>query len=159
MKEKVKSFEPEEAPTWKEIRDAYLAKKQGEALERITIPRKHYEGLGLGYFGPQTVLALAAVDLVEEVINALAINPTITIREFDEEGNITKEYEEDVPLIPAFKETINSLHIFTETIGVASGSRAATRMEKALETIGSLGQYEPPEKSQMPEPQAVDLNE
>lgn len=127
----------------RELRDAYLSLKQGEALERITRPKKHYEGLGLGFFGPETVLALASVDLFEEVINELAYNPTITEKTFDKEGKEIKSQDVDVPKIPAFEGTFNALHIFTETIGVASGSRKAIRLEKALETIGTLGQYTP----------------
>ena len=126
-----------------QMRDAFLSLKQGEALERITKPKEHYEGLGLGFFGPETVVALAAVDLIEEVINKLAYNPTVTIHKRDKEGKIISSEKVDVAMIPAFKGTLNSLHIFTETVGVASGSRKAIRLEKALETIGSLGQYNP----------------
>lgn len=133
--------EPLQRPTWKDLKDAYLSKKQGEALERITVPRKHYEGLGLGHFGPQTVLALASVDLLEDVVNELAYKPTITEKIFDEDGKEIGTKEVDVPMLPSFEKTLNSLHIFTETVGVASGSRNAIRMEKALETIGNLGQY------------------
>ena len=122
--------EPQEIPTWKYLKDIYLAKKQGEALERITKPREHYEGLGLGYFGPQTVLALAAVDLFEDICNKLA----------------------------DMKDS-NELHIFTEEIGVASGSRSAKRMEKGLETIGQLGQYLPFTKRDRQDPEKIDLND
>lgn len=121
-----------------QLRDAFLSLKQGEALERITKPQKHYEGLGLGFFGPETVLALIALDFLEEVINELAYNPTVTI----------KGKEVDVPMIPAFEGTLNSVHTFTEGIGVASGSRKAIRLEKSLETIGSLGQYNPASRAE-----------
>lgn len=130
--------DPIDSPTWKDLKDAYLAKKQGEALERITHPKAHYEGLGLGYYGPQTVLALSAVDLVEDTINALAVGE-------DKDGN-------PVEMIPAFKATLHALKTFTETIGVASGSRDFKRAGVALETIGTLGQYLPFAKHEIPEP-------
>lgn len=112
----------------KEIKDAYLAKKQGEALERITWPSKHIEGLGLGYYGPMTVLTLGALDLWEDIVNDIS--------------------------------TLESKHIhkFTQTIGIASGSRNAKRMEKSLETIGDLGQYFPFSKRDRQPPESVDLN-
>ncbi len=97
----------------KDIKDALLAKKQGEALERITWPRDFAEGVGLGYYGPQTVLALGSLKIWEDVVNNLA---------------------------GLFDHTI---HDFCQTIGISSGSRNAKRMEKGLETIGQLGQYIP----------------
>ncbi|MHA2327368.1 MAG: hypothetical protein ACXACR_02505 [Candidatus Hodarchaeales archaeon] len=130
----------------KDIKDIYLAKKQGEALERITHPKKHYEGLGLGFYGPSTVLALASVDLIEDTINALAL------------GKPEKK-DEVIELVPAFEKTFNSLKIFTETIGVASGSRDFKRAGIALETIGLLGQYIPFQKHQRQDPEKVDLND
>ena len=121
-------------PKWKDLKDIFLAKKQGEALERITKPLTHEEQLGLGYYGPQTVLALKAIDLLELIVNDIAgLDPNNPI---------------NCPL-----------HSFTGGIGIASGSREAKRMEKALETIGQLGQYFPMKKSNIPEPQHVDLNE
>ena len=131
--------------TTEQMRDAFLSLKQGEALERITFPRKHYEGLGLGFYGPETVLALASVDLMEDVINELAYNPIIKEKTF-KEGKETGTKNVNVSMISAFKGTFNALHKFTETIGVASGSRKATRLERSLETIGSLGQYNPSAK-------------
>lgn len=135
--------DPTKDLTAEQMRDAFLSLKQGEALERITRPKKHYEGLGLGFFGPETVVALAAVDLIEDVINELAYNPTVIEKKFDKEGNEIGTEKMDVPMIPAFEGTFDALHTFTETIGVASGSIKAIRLEKALETIGSLGQYNP----------------
>ncbi len=96
-----------------EIKDALLAKKQGEALERITFPRFLLEGLGLGYYGPDTVIVLGALCAYEEILNELTTLETKT------------------------------LHNFSHNIAVASGSRSAKRMEKSLETIGNLGQYIP----------------
>ena len=108
----------------KELKDIYLAKKQGEALERITKPQNHGEGLGLGFYGPQTVLALNSIDLLEDVINDLC----------GIEGN--------------------TLHVFTRGICISSGSRQAKRMEKSLETIGQLGQYYPFNKGfEIPKPE------
>lgn len=139
--------EPQEIPTWKYLKDIYLAKKQGEALERSTKPTHHYEGIGLGYFGPQTVLALGALDLFEDMCNRLASSE---IKVVDNRGNET-----------TIKHIIrnNELHIFTEEIGVASGSRNAKRLEKGLETIGQLGQYLPFTKRDRQDPEKVDLND
>ena len=127
----------------KELRDAFLSLKQGEALERNTFPRLHKEGLGLGFYGPETVLTLNALDLLEDVINELAYNPTVTEKIFDEEGKEIGTKVVEVDMIPAFRGTLNALHKFTEGIGVASGSRNATRLIESLKTIGTLGQYSP----------------
>ena len=109
----------------KEIKDVYLAKKQGEALERITYPRQLHESLGLGYFGPETVVALSVLCSVEDVINQLT----------------------------GLEDQI--LHVFTMHVATSSGSRSAKRMEKSLETIGQLGQYYPFQKGQIPTPTAL----
>ena len=106
----------------KSIKDAILAKEQGEALKRITKPETQEEGLGLGFFESQTVLTLNAIDLFEDIINSIT--------------GLT-----DTPL-----------HTFTRKIGVSSGSRQAKRMEKSLETIGQLGQYIPGIRGNIPEP-------
>lgn len=113
----------------KEIKDIYLAKKQGEALERITYPKLEVEAISLGYYGAQTVLAISSLRLFEAVINDLA----------------------------GIKDT--PIHIFTADIGRASGSRDAKRMEKSLETVGQLGQYIPMMKNPRQPPEAVDLND
>lgn len=135
--------DPIESPKWKDLKDIYLAKKQGEALERITKPSNHYESLGLGYYGPQTVLALGAVDLFEDAINEIV-----------KMGMNEKEQLEFMNM-----EHYELLHKFTAEIGVASGSREAKRMEKSLETIGALGQYLPFNKFQRQEPEKVSLND
>lgn len=106
----------------KEIKDVYLAKKQGEALERITYPKLEEEAIALGFYGSQTVLAIAALRLYETIINELS----------EAEGT--------------------PIHTFTADIGRASGSRDAKRMEKSLETVGQLGQYIPFGKGQLPTP-------
>lgn len=113
----------------KEIKDIYLAKKQGEALERISYPKLEVEAISLGYYGAQTVLAISSLRLFEAIMNDLA----------------------------GIKET--PIHIFTADIGRASGSRDAKRMEKSLETIGQLGQYMPMMKNPRQPPEAVDLND
>lgn len=113
----------------KEIKDIYLAKKQGEALERITYPKLEVEAISLGYYGAQTVLAIGSLRLFEAIINDLA-------------------GIEDTPI-----------HIFTADIGRASGSRDAKRMEKSLETVGQLGQYSPTMKNPRPPLEAVDLDD
>jgi len=136
--------DPLEEPKWKDLKDIYLAKKQGEALERITKPKTHYEGLGLGYYGPTTVLALCAIDLFEDVLNEL----------------VELGLKEDPEALAEFRQSpdYNVLHVFTEEIAVASGSREAKRMEKGLETIGLLGQYIPFGARQPLQPEQVDLN-
>jgi len=106
----------------KEIKDVYLAKKQGEALERITYPKLEEEAIALGFYGSQTVLAIAALRLYETIINELS------------------------------KAKSTPIHTFTADIGRASGSRDAKRMEKSLETVGQLGQYIPFGKGQLPTP-------
>lgn len=113
----------------KEIKDIYLAKKQGEALERITYPKLEVEAISLGFYGAQTVLAIGSLRLFEAIINDLA--------------GLT-----DKPI-----------HTFTADIGRASGSRDAIRMEKSLETVGQLGQYIPMMKNPRQPPEAVDLND
>lgn len=112
----------------KELKNVFLAKKQGEALERITNPQKHLEGLGLGYYESETVLALNAIDILENAMNALGTPDDPELGE-----------------LPIFTNTKNMLHDFTAGIGVSSGSRVAKRMEKSLETIGTLGQFKPME--------------
>lgn len=153
---------PLETPKWKDLKDIYLAKKQGEALERITKPLSHEESLGLGYYGPQTVLALGAVDLLEDALNEIVkmgMTKKVTLK--DENEN---EIEVEVPDLEEqqrFMETkhYHLLHTFTAEIGVASGSREAKRMEKGLETIGQLGQYLPFSKHTPLQPEKLDLNE
>ena len=103
----------------------YLAKKQGEALERITYPKLQDEAISLGFYGAQTVLALSGLRLFEAIINDLA------------------------------GVTSTPIHSFTADIGRASGSRDAKRMEKSLETVGQLGQYMPFQKGQIPTPTAL----
>lgn len=135
-----KTNEPLEEPKWKDLKDIYLAKKQGEALERITKPVSHHEGLGLGYYGPQTVLALGAVDLFEDAINEI-VKMGMDDQE-QQEFMLSKHY--------------HLLHRFTKEIGIASGSREAKRMEKGLETIGQLGQYLPFGKTELPRPSLLE---
>ena len=113
----------------KEIKDIYLAKKQGEALERITYPKLEVEAISLGFYGAQTVLAISSLRLFEAVINDLA----------------------------GLKDT--PIHTFTADIGRASGSRDAKRMEKSLETVGQLGQYIPMMKNPRQPPEAVNIND
>ena len=113
----------------KELKNIYLAKKQGEALERTSNPKNHDEALSLGYYAAPTNLALNTIDLFEKIINKLSGCT----------GNEMKE--------------------FTEGIARASGSREFIRGEKTLETVGNLGQYIPMQKGNIPTPQSVDLNQ
>ena len=134
-------------PEWKDLKDIYLAKKQGEALERSTRPASHYEALGLGDFGPQTNLALSALDAFEDVLNELIMmGMTKLVEVKDKDNNVIGKIEvSDVDKITRFQmsQDFRIIHTFTEEIGVASGSNKAIRLEKGLETIGQLGQYFP----------------
>lgn len=97
------------------VKNAILAMKQGEALERDTHPLTLEEGVGLGFFGAPTVLALGIIQDYENVLNDLCnIDPKDALH--------------------------NNLHEFTRLLGVASGSRESKRLTGSLETIGQLGQ-------------------
>jgi len=113
----------------KEIKDIYLAKKQGEALERVSYPKLEEEAIALGFFGAQTVLAIGTLRLFETILNEVAGTKSTPI------------------------------HTFTADIGRASGSRDAKRMEKSLETVGQLGQYIPMMKNPRQPPEAVSIND
>lgn len=102
-------------PTWRELKNIFLAKKQGEALERASTPRTQAESISLGNFGHQAVYALAVIQAHEEFIFSLT----------GYEGNI--------------------LSNFVENIGKGSGSIGAKRMTETLQTVGQLGQYKPME--------------
>ena len=97
----------------KEFKDAYLALKQGEALERISTPRTHDEALSLGKYGHQAAYAVACIDLHQDLIKKLT--------KF--EGNALKQ--------------------FTETVSRASGSIGFERAKATLEAIQGIGQYIP----------------
>ena len=117
------------------IKDALLALKQGEALERDTRPLSLEEGLGLGYFGPSAVIALAHIKLCENLLN--------------EAAGLTPED-------PGY----HAMHDFVRHFGIASGSRGAKRLEKSLETIGMLGQQFSMPQAHIPmQPERVNLNE
>lgn len=109
----------------KELKDIYLAKKQGEALERASTPSTYDEAVSLGNFGHETVYAMAVVDAHQRFIYSLT----------GHDGNILQK--------------------FNEMVGRASGSIATKRMEKTLETVGQLGQYNPMPKHDMPKPTAL----
>ena len=124
------------------IKDVFLAKKQGEALERISTPLTHNEALSLGNYAHQAAYAVAVVDLHETLINDL-----VNIEE-DEKGELSDD------------ELEQCLHVFTETVARSSGSISAKRMEKGYETIAQLGQYFPGIPKRQPlQPEKVDLNE
>jgi len=116
------------------LRGAYLGWKQGEALERDTKPVSREESVGLGYFEVEANIALGAIMALETVINDLS-----GIKKEEPVGNVMYQFAID--------------------IAVASGSRKATRLEKSLETIGSIGQViEMPQKMRQA-PIAVDFND
>ena len=132
-------YSPERTPITLEnlsgIKDALLALKQGEALERDTRPLLLEEAIGLGYFGPTAVLALAHMILMEDLLN-----------------NVTGLQPTD--------EGYHAIRDFARHVGVASGSRGAKRLEKSLETIGMLGpQFGMPAQHVPLQPEKVNLNE
>lgn len=111
-----------EEPTWKELKDIYLAKKQGEALERGSTPLNYDEAISLGNFGHQAVYAIGVIEAHQSFIFSLT----------GYQGSI--------------------LTRFNETIGRASGSIQAKRMDETFESVGQLGQFQPFPKMDLPEP-------
>lgn len=107
------------------LKDAYLAMKQGEAIERISTPRNHQEALSLGQFQHQAAYAISCVDLHQQLIFQLT-------------GFVG-----------------NALTNFTETIGRSSGSINFARAEKTLEAVSTIGQYMPMNKGMIPTPTAL----
>lgn len=102
------------------LKNAWLSIKQGESLERATHPQTESESFGLGYFDAPVVLLLPTAKSVEQLLNYL--------------GGI-----------PSDDPAAHIMFDWAKNIGRASGSRKRIRLEKALETIGQLGQYRPPE--------------
>jgi len=102
-------------PTWKELKNIFLAKKQGEALERASTALTFDEAVSLGQFGHQAVYALSVIEMHQKYIKSLT----------GYQGNI--------------------LTRFVETIGRASGSIQGNRMLQTFEAVGALGQYKPME--------------
>lgn len=109
--------EPEglQEPTWKELKNIFLAKKQGEALERASTALTFDEAISLGQFGHQAVYALSMIEMHQAYIFSLT------------------DYNGDI------------LNRFVETIGRASGSIQGNRMLQTFEAVGALGQYKPME--------------
>lgn len=114
-----------EDPTWKELKDIYLAKKQGEALERGSTPLNFDEAISLGNFGHQAVYALSLVEAHQAFIFSLT----------GYQGSI--------------------LTRFVESIARASGSIMNKRMENTFLAVGQLGQYQPMPKTDLPEPTSL----
>ena len=113
----------------KEFKDAYLALKQGEALERISTPKTHDEALSLGNYGHQAAYAVSCIDLHQTLIKQLT--------GFDGDA-LTK---------------------FTETVSRASGSIGFARAKNTLEAISNIGQYIPMSKRNRQDPEQVNLND
>lgn len=111
----VKESDELQEPTWKELKNIFLAKKQGEALERSSTPLTFEEAISLGQFGHQAVYALSVIEMHQKYIESLT----------DYKGNI--------------------LTRFVESIGRASGSIQGNRMLQTFEAVGQLGQYKPME--------------
>jgi len=108
----------------KTVKDAVLQLKQGEALERGSWPRTELEGIGLGYFGPETLYALSLIISLEEALNYLAETPN------------------DLTMLR-----------FAMDVAVGSGSRGAKRLELTMDTIGRLGGSMVNASKDMPTPQ------
>jgi len=113
-------------PTWKELKDIFLAKKQGEALERGSTPLTFDEAISLGQFGHQAVYALSLIEAHQSFIFSLT----------GYQGSI--------------------LTRFVESIGRASGSIQSKRMEQTFQAVGQLGQYQPMPKHDLPEPTSLE---
>lgn len=97
------------------LKNVLLAKKQGEALERASTALNFDEAISLGQFGHQAVYALSVIEAHQSFIFSLT----------GYQGHI--------------------LTRFVETIGRASGSIQAKRMERTFDAVGALGQYKPTE--------------
>ena len=113
----------------KALQNVILAKKQGEALERVSTPQSPEEAMSLGHYEASTNVALNLLITVESLIN-------------------------DICGIDGSEITDLALNISR-----ASANRQAKRIDRTLETVGQLGQYTPFPKGQIPTPQAVDLNQ
>ena len=120
----------------KEMKNVFLAKKQGEALERASRPIDLDEALSLGNMNQQGVYAanviLAHQKFIEELTTSTRIEETV-----DKSGKKTKKEI----IVPGHKGTI--LEDFVKGIFQGSGSIGAKRLDKTFETVGSLGQYRP----------------
>lgn len=116
-------------PSWKELKDIFLAKKQGEALERASTALTFDEAVSLGQFGHQAVYGLSIMQMHQKYIRSLT------------------GYEGDI------------LSGFVETIGRASGSIGAKRMEQTFESVGKLGQFTPFNKRDRQDPEKIDIND
>lgn len=102
-------------PTWKELKNIFLAKKQGEALERSSTPLTYDEAISLGNFDFQAVYAIGIIEAHPAFIESFT----------------------------GYKSNI--LTRFNATIGRASGSIQAKRMDQTFAAVGQLGQYKPME--------------
>lgn len=116
-------------PTWTELKDIYLAKKQGEALERASTALNFDEAVSLGNFNHQAVYALGVLESHQGFILSLT----------GYRGNI--------------------LNRFIETVCRASGSIQGKRMQLTFESVGTLGQYIPMGKRDRQDPEEVDFND
>lgn len=119
----------EENIDYKLLKDAYLAVKQGEAIERISTPRTHQEAISLGQYQHQAAYAISCVDLHQQLISQLT----------------------------GFKG--KALLNFTETVSRASGSIGFARATKTLEAVSIIGQFMPVPKGMIPTPESIDLND
>lgn len=125
----MKQNEELKEPTWKELKDIFLAKKQGEALERASTALNFDEAVSLGQFGHQAVYGLSVMEAHQSFIESLT----------GYKGNI--------------------LNRFVETIGRASGSIGAKRMEETFQSVGSLGQFQPFPTRDRQDPEKLEIND
>ena len=113
VKEKIKDAKEEAFRRTKELQNVLLAKKQGEALERVSTPFSSKEALSLGHYEAPTNVMLNALITTERLVNDIC----------DIEGTEISD--------------------FSLNISRASANRNANRVVKVLETVGQLGQYRP----------------
>lgn len=114
---------------WKLLKGAFLSKKQGETLERISKPTTVEEVESLGDHGPRTTACLSLYKRVQMLLESLT----------------------------GYKG--HALHDHTHTLYRGSAARNFTRGEKLLESIGQIGQYIPidTQRGRLP-PETVDFN-
>lgn len=114
---------------WRLLKGAFLSKKQGETIERISRPKTVEEVESLGDMGPRATACLSLYKRAQGLIEQLT----------------------------GFKGNLLIDHAHTLYRG--SAQRNFTRGEKLLESIGQIGQYMPldTQRGRLP-PEHVDFN-
>ena len=114
---------------WRLLKGAFLAKKQGETIERISRPITVEEIESLGDHGPRTTGCLSLYKRVQSLIESLT----------------------------GYKGTALVDH--SHTLYRGSAARNFKRGEELLQSIGQIGQYMPMDlqRGRLP-PEKVDFN-